>query len=68
MGGPVLLLHATLSFRINGRGHTSTIALNVLNATGVKEFYGDQYNFVTRGVEPNNEAIIIPNLSYKIEF
>ncbi|MCB0713258.1 MAG: TonB-dependent receptor [Ignavibacteriae bacterium] len=68
VGDPSLLLHATLSFRVNGRGHTSTIALNLLNATGVKEFYGDRYNFVADQVEPNNEAIIIPNLSYKIEF
>ncbi len=65
---PTFLLHTTLSFRINGRGHTSTIALNVLNATGVKEFYGDRYNFATQRVEGNNEAIIIPNLSYRIEF
>ena len=67
-GEPSFLLHATLSYRINGRGHTSTIGLNLLNVTGVKEFYGDRYNYVEKSVDPNNEAIIIPNLSYRIEF
>ena len=67
-GDPALLLHATVSYRINGKGHTSTFGLNLLNITGVEEFYGDRYNYVKQRVEPNYEAIVIPNISYRLEF
>lgn len=63
-----LLLHLTTSFRLNGKGHASVFSLSVINATGVEEFQGDRYNFQTNRIEPLEEALIIPNISYKLEF
>jgi len=34
----------------------------------VKDFYGHRYNFIENRVDRDSEAIIVPNLSYKIEF
>lgn len=63
-----LFLHLTTSLRLNGKGHASVIALSIINATGVKEFQGDRYNYRENSVEPLEEALIIPNISYKLEF
>jgi hypothetical protein len=65
---PMFLLHFTVNYKINKQKHASTWALNVINATGVKEFYGYRRNLQTGEIEPEMEAIIIPNISYKIEF
>ena len=40
----------------------------IINLTGYKDFYGHRYNFFTHRVDANNESIIIPNISYKIDF
>ena len=63
-----VFLHLTTSLRLNGQGHASVIALSVINATGVKEFQGDRFNYRDNRVEPLEEALIIPNISYKLEF
>ena len=43
-------------------------ALKVINATMSKEYPGHKYNLKTQQVEPDSEFIMIPNISYKIEF
>lgn len=43
-------------------------ALKVLNLTGYKDYYGHRYNYLTGQVEPEREANIVPNISYRIEF
>ncbi len=65
---PSLFVHFTLNYRINKPKHSSTWSFNVINATGVKEFYGFRRNLQTGVIEREMEAIIIPNISYKIEF
>nr|WP_321354161.1 carboxypeptidase-like regulatory domain-containing protein [uncultured Draconibacterium sp.] len=65
---PTLFVHFTINFKRNKEKTASTWSLNVINATGVKEFYGFRRNLKTGEVEPEMEAIIIPNISYKIEF
>ena len=65
---PVLFLHITLNYIRNKPRHTSIWAINIINATGAKEFYGFRRNYKTGQIEPEMEAIIIPNISYKIEF
>ena len=62
------ILHLTLTYRINKRKHSSLWSLQVLNVLAAKENYGYRYNYRTHHIEPNNDAIVIPNLSYKIEF
>ncbi len=61
-------LHFTINYRINKPKHTSVWSFNVINATGIKEFYGYWKELDTGKFVPNEEAIVIPNISYKIEF
>lgn len=65
---PSLTTHFTLMYRVNKRKTTRELALKVLNAGRYNEFYDFQYNYKAQSVEEHREAIIIPNLSYKIEF
>ncbi len=65
---PVLLAHLTVSYRINRRRVAHEFALKVLNLTGYRDYYGHRYNYLTGQVEPEREANIIPNISYRIEF
>lgn len=60
--------HFTVSYKINKKNMAHEFAIKVLNATGYKEFYGHRYNFKTNTVDENRESIVIPNVSYKIEF
>jgi hypothetical protein len=39
-----------------------------INATKSQEFSGNSYNFKTRSIDTNYEGIMIPNISYKVEF
>ncbi|MDX1285791.1 MAG: hypothetical protein R3182_12295, partial [Draconibacterium sp.] len=65
---PTLFVHFTVNFKRNKNKTASTWSLNVINATGVKEFYGFRRNLRTGEIEPEMESIIIPNISYKVEF
>ncbi len=65
---PAFLAHLTVSYKINCRKTAHEFSLKILNATNYKEFYGHRYNFKTHDIEENREAIMIPNISYKIEF
>ena len=63
-----LILHTTLSYQWNKEKTTQQLSLKILNATAYKEFQGHRFNFRTGQVEAFNEALIIPNLSYKVSF
>lgn len=65
---PSLLTHFTTSYRINKKNTSKEIALKFLNATMYQEFFGFRYNLMDKKVEEYRQPIIIPNLSYKIEF
>lgn len=65
---PSFTTHFTILYRVNKKKTTSEFALKVLNAGLYKEFYNFQFNYKTQTVIEHREAIIIPNLSYKIEF
>ena len=58
----------TLSYRKNKPNYSSVWSLQVLNAINTKEFDGDIYKFQTQTIEPDYVGIMVPNLSYKIEF
>jgi len=58
----------TLSYRINKPGHSSIWSLQVLNALGNEEFDTDYYNLQTGNMDSRYTGIMVPNLSYKIEF
>lgn len=63
-----LLGHFTISYKMNFKRWSHEFAVKVLNATGYKEYYGHRYNFKTKTVDENRESIVIPNISYKVEF
>ncbi|MCP9768436.1 TonB-dependent receptor [Lacihabitans sp. LS3-19] len=60
--------HLTISYRVNKPKTTREIALKVLNVGQYHEFYDFRFNYKTQLVEEHREAIIVPNLSYRISF
>jgi hypothetical protein len=62
------IAHTSFSYKINRRQKAHEFAIKIINLTGYKDFYGHRYNFFTHEVDANRESIIIPNISYKIEF
>jgi len=64
----VLSADLTLEYRTNRRNISSVWSLQLFNVTGYREFYGYRYNLREETIEEDRELILIPNLSYKIEF
>jgi hypothetical protein len=58
----------TLSFRKNKAKYSSVWSIQVLNATGREEHAKDFYNLKTNQIDTKLEGLVIPNISYKIEF
>ena len=58
----------TLSYRKNKPNSSSVWALQVLNATQTEEFDSNIFNTNTQTIERKYTRIMVPNLSYKIEF
>ncbi len=65
---PAFILHFTASYKINKKKVSHEFALKVLNATSYGDFQGLQYNYRDNTIDEVRETIMIPNLSYKIEF
>jgi hypothetical protein len=64
----VLYADMTLEYRTNRTNTSSVWSLQILNLTGYREFYGYRYNLRVDTIDEEREMILIPNLSYKIEF
>lgn len=62
------ITHFTMNYEWYKKKSTQKISLKILNATNYKEFQGHRYNIKTDRVEEFREALIIPNISYKISF
>ncbi|MEM8887655.1 MAG: hypothetical protein AAGD28_06680 [Bacteroidota bacterium] len=58
----------TFTYRTNKKKHSNHWSLQLLNVLGGKEYNGYQYNFRNNSIEANTDRIVVPNLSYKIEF
>ncbi|MDR0332075.1 MAG: TonB-dependent receptor [Dysgonamonadaceae bacterium] len=63
-----LVGHFTVSYKINRDKLTHGISLQMINVTGTKEFDGYVFNYFTNRPERQMGAVVIPNISYKIEF
>jgi hypothetical protein len=61
-------LDLTVSWQKNKEKYSATWSLQVVNLLFQKEFFGYRYNIRTHGVEPQKEAVVIPNISYRIDF
>lgn len=64
----VPVISFTLSYRTNKPGYSSVWSLQILNAGSAQEYSNDFYSLKTGKVETKYDGIMIPNLSYKIEF
>lgn len=62
------VVSVTTTYRINAERVSHLISLQVLNVSGAREYYGYQYNFRNQTIDPNTDQIILPNISYRIEF
>jgi membrane protease YdiL (CAAX protease family) len=58
----------TFSYRKNKPKYSSIWSFQVLNVSGSEEFATDYYNLKTNQVEAKYDGLIIPSISYKIEF
>ncbi|NNF33500.1 MAG: CPBP family intramembrane metalloprotease [Saprospiraceae bacterium] len=63
---PVVSL--TISYRKNMPNYSSVWSLQILNVTGAEEYSRDFYNLDTGTIDIQSDGIVIPNLSYRIEF
>jgi hypothetical protein len=62
------LANVTVSFKVNKQHVSHEFALKLLNITGYKEYRGFNYFYATDDVRISANTIMIPNLSYKVEF
>lgn len=58
----------SVSYTKNKPNHSSVWSLQILNATQAKDFEKNIYNIQTNQIEQRFDQIMVPNLSYKIEF
>jgi len=65
---PEFISHFTVSYKINRNRLAHEISLKMVNVTGNKEFSGYFYNYRDDKPEKYMGSVVIPNISYKIEF
>jgi hypothetical protein len=65
---PAFVCHFTVAYKINRKDRAHEFALKVINATLTKEYFGHKYNLQTGQPDVDGEFLMIPNVSYKIEF
>lgn len=58
----------TITHRKNKPKHSSVWAVQLKNALGSEEFFGYRYNYQTLAMEKDKSKIMVPSISYKIEF
>ncbi len=61
-------LNASITYRINKKKHASIWSLQVMNLLGSEEYYGYRYNYKTENIVEDAVAVVVPSISYKIEF
>lgn len=62
------LLSFTLKYHINKRKYTGTWSFEIVNALAYKDLQGYDFNKKTQQIDEQKDLILIPNLSYKIQF
>lgn len=63
-----LYLDLSVTFRVNRSSHSSIWALQIKNLLGEPMHEGYNYHYKSRSVEMDKSTVVIPALSYKIEF
>lgn len=64
----MLIIHYTVSYRLNRRGLTHEFSIKHINCTGTKSFYGYEYAYRKDEFLPMTFNFSLPNISYKLEF
>ncbi len=62
------VLSFSVSYRVNKAHRAGIWSFHILNALGNKEFRGYEINEKTGLPEKKFDRIVVPNLSYKVEF
>ncbi len=62
------VLSFSMSYRVNKSNHAGIWSFHLLNALGTSEFRGYEINDQTGLPEKKFDRIMVPNLSYKVEF
>jgi hypothetical protein len=62
------VLSLSVSYRINKSKHSGIWSLNFMNALFYKEFNGYYFDETTNTIKKDINELVIPNISYKIEF
>jgi hypothetical protein len=62
------ILSLSLNYRINKARHSSQWSLQIINVLGYKEYTGYSYDAAAQSIQKTADRLIIPNISYKIEF
>jgi len=63
-----VILSFSLSYRINKPKHASIWSFQFINALAHKDFQEYEFNDKEQTIEKVEDLLMIPNLSYKIEF
>jgi len=58
----------TVNYRINHRKSSSVFSFQMKNVLGVPIYIDHNYNYQTGQIELSKATLVIPNISYKIEF
>lgn len=58
----------TLEYRKNLQNIATVWSLQMINVTAYQEFYGYVYNLKRNRIEEDRETVMVPNLSYRVEF
>lgn len=65
---PMLLGNYSISYKMNKKKVSHEFAIQGVNATRAKEFFGHNYNVKTNTIEKNYGTTVLMNVSYKIQF
>lgn len=65
---PMFLANYSISYKMNKKKVSHEFAIQGVNATGYKEYYGHEYNTKKNTIEPYTGTTILTNISYKIQF
>lgn len=65
---PSTIWHFTVNYEWFKTNASHKLSLKVLNATNFEAFLGHRYNIKSNQVEEFREALMIPNVSYKLSF
>ncbi|WP_264847688.1 TonB-dependent receptor [Capnocytophaga catalasegens] len=64
----LLYADVTLNYRVNHRKSSSVFSFQMKNVFGSPIYLGHNYNFISKQIELSKSTLLIPNISYKIEF